>query len=36
MVQEMEQRLQETIDQNSHWTNERTQLDQQLRDTKEQ
>ncbi len=36
MLQEMEQRLQESADQHNRWDNERKQFDQRLRDTSEQ
>ena len=36
MLQEMEQRLREALDQVNHWSNERQQFDQRIRDTNEQ
>jgi hypothetical protein len=36
MLQDMEQRLQETAAQHNRWDNDRKQLDQKLRDTSEQ
>ncbi len=36
MLQEMEQRLQEAMDQNNQWSNERKLFDQKLQDTTEQ
>jgi hypothetical protein len=36
MLQEMEQRLQDSLDQNNRWHNERKQFDQRLQDTNEQ
>jgi hypothetical protein len=36
MLQEMEQRLQESSDQHNRWDTERKQFDQRLRDTTEQ
>jgi hypothetical protein len=36
MLQEMEQRLQESLDQNNRWDNERKQVDEKFRDISEQ